>query len=290
MKKRHSILGALGAFVTKGVTLKKRLGNPQPRVVETRSGIINSIGLQNSGSEAFIHSELPQLVRITSKYQLPIIVNISASTIDEFGELSDYLSHTDINRYISGLEINVSCPNIKEGGAAFGSDPRIIERVVRKVKNHVPDWITVITKLSPNVTEISDCGKAAIQGGTDALSMINTLRAMAIDIYKKEPLLGNKTGGLSGPAIKPIGVYMVYQCYRNIPECTNKKVKIIGIGGIANWRDALEYILAGASAIGIGTEWFVNNDVFTQVRDGINQYLRNNKLSFAEIVGMAHRE
>jgi dihydroorotate dehydrogenase (NAD+) catalytic subunit len=286
LKGSNRILKSLGAFVTKGVTLKKRLGNLEPRVVETRSGIINSIGLQNSGAEVFINNELPHL----GNYQIPIIVNISASTIDEFGELAKYLSYADSNRYISGLEINVSCPNIKEGGAAFGSNPKIINRVVRTVKDNVPNWITIITKLSPNVTSISDCGKAAIDGGTDALSMINTLRAMAIDIEHKRPLLGNKTGGLSGPAIKPIGVYMVYECFRDIIECKEKKIKIIGIGGISNWRDALEYILAGASAIGIGTEWFINNQVFTQVENGIKQYLSTHGESLEMIVGKANEK
>jgi dihydroorotate dehydrogenase (NAD+) catalytic subunit len=185
----------------------------------------------------------------------------------------------DINKHISGLEINVSCPNIKKGGDAFGSNPRIIRELVQKVKDNSPSWITIITKLSPNVTDISECGKAAIDGGTDALSMINTLRAMAIDIDNKRPFLGNETGGLSGPAIRPIGVYMVYDCFRKIRECKEGKIKIIGIGGISNWQDAIEYILAGASAVGIGTGWFVNNLLFNRVKMGIINYLKKQKKS-----------
>jgi len=275
LKNSKGIISALGAFVTKGVTYKPRHGNSAPRVIETRSGIINSIGLQNSGAESFLKNELPNLV----KYQIPLIINISADTIEEFGELAKYLSLMDINKHISGLEINVSCPNIKKGGDAFGSNPRIIRELVQKVKDNSPSWMTIITKLSPNVTDISECGKAAIDGGTDALSMINTLRAMAIDIDNKRPFLGNETGGLSGPAIRPIGVYMVYDCFRKIRECKEGKIKIIGIGGISNWQDAIEYILAGASAVGIGTGWFVNNSLFNRVKMGIINYLKKQKKS-----------
>lgn len=268
-KDKENILKALGAFVTKGVTLEERLGNPGLRVVEIRSGIINSIGLQNTGVDSFVKNELPNLVR----YKTPIIVNISAGSVVEFGKLANYILERDSNKQISGLEINVSCPNIKKGGVAFGTNPKLISKVVESVKRNTPKWVTIITKLSPNVTDITECARAAIAGGTDAISMINTLKATAIDIETRKPLLGNKTGGLSGPAIKPIGVYMVYECFRQIDECRSKRIPIIGIGGISNWRDALEYILAGATAVGIGTAWFVNKKVFQEIRDGIKRYL-----------------
>lgn len=284
-KDRKATLGALGAFVTKGVTLEPRPGNPEPRVVETRSGIINSIGLQNSGAKAFLLDELPELVR----YHVPIIVNISATTVNEFGLLTDYISKFDINNQISGLEINVSCPNIKEGGAAFGSNPKLIKKIVDIVKRNCAPCITVITKLSPNVTDITECARAAIDGGTNAISLINTLKAMAIDVEKRHPILGNKIGGLSGPAIRPIGVFMVYECFRKISECRSKNIPIIGIGGISNSRDAIEYILAGATAVGIGTEWFINKDIFVEVRDGIIRYLKTGE-TISEIVGKANVE
>ena len=289
LKKYRNIIDALGAFVTKGVTLKARQGNREPRVVETRSGIINSIGLQNSGAESFMKNELRNLIG----YQIPIIVNISANTIDEFGELAAYISQEDTNNQISGLEINVSCPNIEKGGVAFGSNPAIIKQLVRKVRDNTPSWISIVTKLSPNVTDISECGKAAIDGGTNALSMINTLRAMAIDIDGKKPFLGNETGGLSGPAIRPVGVYMVYDCFRKIPECREKKIKILGIGGISNWQDAIEYFLGWRYAVGIGTEWFVNNLIFNQVKIGIRGYLEKQpnreERTIEGIVGKANK-
>jgi dihydroorotate dehydrogenase (NAD+) catalytic subunit len=284
-KDSKDTLSSLGAFVTKGVTLEYRSGNPEPRVVETRSGIINSIGLQNSGAKSFLLNELPELVR----YHVPIIVNISARDINEFGLLTEYITRFDTNNQISGLEVNVSCPNIKEGGAAFGSNPRLIKKVVETVRKNCPPRITVITKLSPNVTDITECAQAAIEGGTDAISLINTLKAMAIDIEKRQPILGNKIGGLSGPAIRPIGVYMVYECYRKIGDCRSKRIPIIGIGGISNSRDAFEYILAGATAVGIGTEWFVNKGIFRQVREGITRYLRPGE-TIGQAVGKANIE
>ena len=284
LNNNKDILDALGAFVTKGVTLNPRDGNPVPRVIETRSGIINSIGLQNNGARSFLINELPKL----TAFNLPIIVNISAPTVEEFGVLAELLATKDENRQIVGLEINVSCPNIKEGGVAFGTKPKLIYEVVKKVRRVVPNWISVITKLSPNVTDIVECGTAAVEGGSDALSMINTLKAMAIDIETKKPILGNKYGGLSGPAIRPIGVYMVYECFSKIPACRSKSVPIIGIGGIANDRDAIEYILAGASAIGIGTEWFVNNLIFNDVRSGIKMYLKEHNVQLTDLVGAAH--
>jgi dihydroorotate dehydrogenase (NAD+) catalytic subunit len=277
------ILNSIGAFTTKSVTLKPRRGNPEPRIVETRSGIINSIGLQNKGAVVFLKEELPRLIR----YKLPIIVNISAASIEEFGELTDYLLSHDENSLINGIEINVSCPNVKEGGVAFGTNPRAVEQIVKNVRKYTGDFCTVITKLTPNITDIKLPAKAAIHAGTHALSMINTLKAMTIDINTRKPFLGNEVGGLSGPAIRPVGIYMVYECFK-IAECKKGEILIIGMGGITNCQDALEYIMAGASAIGIGTQWFVNPDVFQETYQGLKNYLDKNKLKLKDIIGIAH--
>jgi len=286
LENRSQILESLGAFVTKGVSINKSLGNAEPRIVEVRSGILNSIGLQNKGVRKFFEEDVPEL----RKYKIPIIVNISAATIDEFGELAEIIKDTDSTNAISGLEINVSCPNIKKGGAAFGSDPLLVEQVVKKIKSKVQDSFCIITKLSPNVTDITQIAKAAINGGTDALSMINTLKGMAIDINNMKPILGNQTGGLSGPCIKPIGLYMVYQCFRNIPECKRKEIPIIGIGGISNFNDVMEYILAGATAVGIGTQWFVNNKIFEEIHNDLVKYLTGKNQSISNLIGNANNE
>jgi dihydroorotate dehydrogenase (NAD+) catalytic subunit len=280
----RAILDSLGAFVTKGITLKPRKGNPEVRVIETRTGLLNSIGLQNSGARIFIRKELPGVL----EYRLPVIVNISADTVEEFGDLAAYLIDNDVNSIISGIEINVSCPNLGEHGAMFGTNPKTVERVVKTVRKKIRDNVMVITKLTPNVTDITEPAKAAIGGGTDVLSMINTIRGMAIDIESRKPFLGNKVGGLSGPAIKPVGVYMVYECFHKIPECKNKSIPIIGIGGISNWRDALEYIMAGATAVGIGTAWFVNPHIFEEIAKGLGVYLSKENTTIEKLVGSSH--
>ena len=284
LQNREKVLESLGAFVTKGVSINKSLGNPDPRIVEVRSGILNSIGLQNKGVAKFFEEDVPEL----QKYKIPIIVNISAATISEFGELAAIIKTKDKNNVISGLEINVSCPNIKKGGAAFGSDPVLVEQIVKEIKTRVKDSLCIITKLSPNVTDITQIAKAAIIGGTDALSMINTLKGMAIDINTMKPMLGNQTGGLSGPCIKPVGLYMVYECFRSIPECKRKEIPIIGIGGISNFNDAMEYFLAGATAVGIGTQWFLNNRIFEEIHQELAEYLDNKKETLSNLIGKAH--
>jgi len=284
LQNRKKILESLGAFVTKGVSINKSLGNKEPRIVEVRSGILNSIGLQNKGVRKFFKEDVPEL----RKYKIPIIVNISASTISEFGELADIIKIRDENNAISGLEINVSCPNIKKGGAAFGADPQLVEQVVKEIKSKVQDSFCIITKLSPNVTDITQIAKAAINGGTDALSMINTLKGMAIDINNMKPILGNQTGGLSGPCIKPVGLYMVYECFRKIPECKRKEIPIIGIGGVSNFNDAMEYILAGATAVGIGTQWFINNTIFEEIYKELTEYLSKNNQTAYNLIGKAN--
>ena len=228
--------------------------------------------------------ELPKLLA----YKLPIIVNISASSVEEFGKLSAFLMKHDASEVIAGIEINVSCPNICAGGVAFGVDPKTVEKVVQAVRKPLRKGVLVITKMTPNVTDISEPAKGAIAGGTDALSMINTLRGMAINIHNGKYYLGNKTGGLSGPAIKPVGVFMVYECYRSIPECRSGKVPIIGIGGVSTWEDALEYIMAGATAVAVGTAWFVNVGIFADIKRGLVEYCEEKKTTIAKKVGWIH--
>jgi len=277
-----AIAKTLGAFVTKGVTLAPRQGNPEPRIIETRAGILNSIGLQNKGVDRFLSEDLPKL----REYGVPIIVNISANTIVEYGALAArILGGADD---VAGLEINVSCPNIKHGGVSFGIDPVAIEQIVRAVKNVGGD-VTVITKLTPNITDITVAARAAIAGGTDALSMINTLRGVAMDIRAQKPYFANVSAGLSGPAIKPVGLCMVWDCFAKIPECRSCKVPIIGIGGISTWQDAVEYLLAGASAVQVGTAWFVYPDVFLDIKRGLIRYLGDNKTTVQKLIGKAHR-
>lgn len=284
LENSKQILASLGAFVTKGVTLEPKEGNVEFRIAETRTGILNSIGLQNEGVKFFIQKEVHHLLN----FELPVFVNISADSVEGFGKLAAYLSDNDLAQIISGLEINVSCPNIKKGGAAFGTDPKLVEQIVKTVKKRIDPRMLVITKLTPNVTDITIPARAAIQGGTDALSMINTVRGMAIDIDTRKPLLGNIVGGLSGPAIKPVGLFMVYDCFRNIPECRSGQIPIIGIGGISRWQDVVEYILAGATAVGIGTSWFVNPDVFREVHKGLKSYLTRKNYTISELIGKAH--
>lgn len=276
---------ALGAFVTKGVTLEPRRGNPEPRVIETRAGLLNSIGLQNKGADRFLREDLPKLWQ----YELPVIVNISANSVEDYAKLAAHLLANDGGQ-ITGLEINVSCPNIKEGGVAFGVDPKVVERVVRGVKAAVPRGrdVLIVTKLTPNITDITVPAKAAIAAGTDALSMINTVRGVAINIHTQEPYFANVSAGLSGPAIKPIGLCMVWDCFAKIPECRSRKVPIIGIGGISTWQDTVEYLLAGAAAVQVGTAWFMYPDVFVEMQKGLRKYLDRQKMSVTELVGKAH--
>jgi len=285
LAQRKAIIDALGAFVTKGVTLAPRKGNPEPRIIETRAGLLNSIGLQNKGADRFLKEDLPKL----RKYDRPVIVNISANTVEEYGELAGWLLNGDAGQ-IAGVEINVSCPNIKEGGVSFGIDPCAIEKIVKAVRAAIPKGrqVYVITKLTPNITDITAPAKAAIAGGTDALSMINTLRGVAIDIRAKKPYFANVSAGLSGPAVKPIGLCMVWDCFAKIPECRSQKVPILGIGGISTWQDAVEYLLAGAAAVQVGTAWFVYPDVFIEMKKGLVKYLTREKLTVRDLIGKAH--
>ncbi len=268
-------LNRLGAIVVKGITLKPRPGNPTPRLVETPAGILNSIGLQNPGLENFIEESLPYL----SGFDLPVIVNIAGDTVEDYARLAAVL---DRAAGVAGLEVNISCPNVKKGGMQFGSDPAMAAEVTRAVKAHTDK--TVIVKLSPNVTSIVAVAEKVAAAGADALSMINTLLGMAIDVKTRRPVLGNVMGGLSGPAVRPVAVRAVWQVYREV------KLPIIGMGGIMTPEDALEFILAGATAVAVGTANFVNPRATMDIIDGIENYMAANGVqNICELVGAAHR-
>ena len=251
-------LNRLGAVVTKGVANIPWPGNPTPRIAEVYGGMLNAIGLQNPGIDVFVSRDIPFL----KKYDTKIIVNVCGKSTEDYCEVVERLADQPVDM----LEINISCPNVKEGGIAFGQDPKAVEAITREVKKHAKQ--PVIMKLSPNVTDITVMAKAAEAGGADALSMINTLTGMKIDVNKRAFAIANKTGGLSGPAVHPIAVRMVYQ----VANAVN--LPIIGMGGIRNTEDALELILAGATAVSVGTANFVNPMVTMEIVDGIEQYMQ----------------
>ena len=265
-------LEKVGAITVKGTTLAPRAGNKGQRVVETPSGMLNCVGLENPGSEYFLKETLPKL----HKYKVPIIVNIDASSPEEYGELAAKL---DV-KGVDAVEINVSCPNIKDGGLVFGTNAKSMAQVVKEVKENTSK--VVITKLSPNVTSITEMAKAAEDAGTDALSLINTLIGMKIDIHRQRPVLGNVTGGLSGPCIRPVAVRMCYEVAQAV------KVPIIGMGGIMCAEDAIEFFLAGASAIAVGTANFVNPAIAETISLGILEYMdRYNIKKIQDLIGLA---
>jgi len=266
-------LNKIGAVVVKGTTLKPRPGNKGRRIAETPAGMLNSIGLENPGVEAFLDTILPKL----AQYDVPIIVNISGNTVEEYGELAALLTVPGI----AGLELNISCPNVKEGGLAFGTQCHSAAAVVTMAKHNTN--LPVIVKLSPNVTDIVAMAQAVEAAGADAISLINTLLGMAIDIHKWKPVLGNVMGGLSGPAVKPVAVRMVWQVAQAVT------VPIIGMGGIVTGEDAIEFMLAGASAVAVGTGNFVDPKATQSVADGIKNYLEKRGLSHVnELVGKVH--
>lgn len=252
----------IGAIVTKGVTPLPRSGNPGVRIAETPSGMLNCIGLENPGVEVFINEILPEI----KKYDTAVIVNISAGTVEEYAKMA-YLLDID---GVDALEVNISCPNVKEGGIVFGTDPKAAAAVTHAVKTHTSK--TVIVKLSPNVTDIVAMAKAVEEAGADAISMINTLTGMVIDINTRKPLLGNITGGLSGPAVKPIAVRMVWQVAKAV------NIPIIGMGGITCAEDAIEFMLAGASAVAVGAYNFVEPAALKTIADGIAEYMQKNNI------------
>ena len=269
----------VGAIVLKGTTLKPRLGNPPPRIAETPAGILNSIGLQNPGVDAVVSDILPRLVR--SGLTTPLIANIAGDTIDEYAELARRFNNAP---GIAAIEVNISCPNVRHGGLAFGAEPQAAADVIRAVRAATKR--PVIAKLTPNTARIADVAAACIDAGSDALSLINTLVGMVIDLKARQPLLGNKTGGLSGPAIRPVAVAKVYEVF----DAVGHRVPLIGMGGISNADDAYEFILAGAAAVGIGTALFYNHRAPREIIAGLADHLREAGFRrVADAVGAAHK-
>lgn len=258
-------LNALGAISVKGLTLESRQGNDSPRVAETPMGMLNSVGLQNPGVESFIREDLPWL----RKFDTKIIANINGNTIDEYCAIAQRLSETDVD----SLELNISCPNVKAGGMAFGTDPAMVYEVVHAVRKSTGKHLMV--KLSPNVRDIRETARAAEAGGADCLSMINTLTGMVIDTETRKPVLARGIGGMSGPAVRPVAVRMVYETYGAV------KIPILGMGGLVNSRDAVEMMLAGATAVALGTILFSNPQAPLEVLSGLESYLERHGLSAA---------
>lgn len=268
-------LHRLGAITVKGITPEPRKGNPGQRLIETPAGLINSVGLMNPGVEAFLTDDLPWLLQ----QNVPLIVNINGKTAEEYGELAARLSEV---KGIAALEVNISCPNVKEGGMAFGTRPETAAAAVKAARRNTK--LPLIVKLSPNVTDIALMAKAVAEEGADAISLINTLLAMVIDLKKRKPVLANTFGGLSGPAIRPIALRMVYQVYEAV------SLPIIGMGGIMTAEDALSFIMAGASAIALGTANFVEPDSIGKVAAGLEEWCRRENIgAIREIIGCAHR-
>ncbi len=269
-------LGRLGGIFVKAVTGKNRDGNAYPRMAETPSGMLNSVGLQNKGVDHFCHEIYPRI----KGFDTQIIVNVSGSTIEEYVQVAERINELD---KVAAIELNISCPNVKLGGMAFGTVPAMATEVtaeVRKVYKKV-----LMVKLSPNVTSITDLAKAAVDGGADVITLINTLLGMAIDAERRRPILSTITGGLSGPAIKPVALRMVWQVHKAV------NVPIIGLGGIMNATDAIEFILAGASAIQVGTANFIDPTVSVKIVDGIEAYLERHRIkAVTELVGALRTE
>lgn len=264
-------LNNLGAIVVKGLSLKPKPGNPPPRIVETSSGMLNAIGLQNIGVESFIHDKLPFLRKINT----PVIVNFFGDSIPEYVEAAEKLSSV---KGIHALEMNISCPNKQSGWSIFGTDPKVTDKVVSEVRKATT--LPLIVKLSPNVTDIALMAKVAEGAGADMISVINTLTGMAIDIRKRKPKLANIIGGLSGPAIKPVAVRMVWQCYNAV------KIPIIGMGGIITAEDAIEFIIAGASAVAVGTANFIDPAITEKIVEGIKEYMEAENINrISDLIG-----
>lgn len=264
-------LNRLGAIVTKGVANVPWEGNPTPRVTETPSGMMNAIGLQNPGIDVFVERDL----KFLENYDTNVIVNVCGRSIEDYVEVVERLGD---EKKVSMLEINVSCPNVKHGGIAFGTDPHALEEITKAVKAKAKQ--PVIMKLSPNVTSIPDMAKAAEAAGADAISLINTLTAMKIDIYRKKFVLANKTGGLSGPAIRPVAVRMVYEASHAV------KIPVIGMGGIATAEDAIEFLMAGATAVAVGMYNFHRSSAMIDCIDGIEKFMKETGIQdIKEIIG-----
>ena len=266
-------LNKLGAVTTKGVANVPWTGNPTPRVAEVYGGMLNAVGLQNPGIDLFCERDIPFLKNFDTK----IVVNVCGHSTEEYVAVVERLADEPIDM----MEINISCPNVKEGGIAFGQDPKAVEAITKEMKKYAKQ--PVIMKLSPNVTDITEMAKAAEAGGADALSLINTITGMKIDIHRQKFVLANKTGGMSGPAIHPVAVRMVYQTYQAV------NIPIIGMGGIMNANDAIEMILAGATAVSVGTANFTDPRAAEKVVDGIEQYMKQyNVADIKDLVGAVH--
>lgn len=264
-------LNRLGAIVVKGLSILPKEGNPPPRIVETPSGMLNAIGLQNIGIENFIREKLPFL----KKFNTPVIVNFFGDSIDEYAKSAERLSAAG---GVHGLEMNISCPNKEAGWCIFGTDPKVTSEVVKSVRKSTN--LTLIVKLSPNVTDIALMAKVAEDAGADAVSLINTITGMAIDIRTRRPKLANVTGGLSGPAVRPVALRMVWEVYKAV------KIPVIGMGGIMNADDAIEFLLAGAKAVAVGTANFINPKATVGIIDGIGGFMRENEISdINELIG-----
>ncbi len=264
-------LNRLGGIVAKGLSLEPSRGNPPPRIVETPCGMLNAIGLENVGIEAFVREKLPFLKTLST----PIFLNIYGKTIEEYAELAKRVDEID---GIAGIEVNISCPNVKAGGCLFGQDPKIVHLLVKTVRKRTK--YPLMIKLSPNVSDITVIARSAEEGGADALSLINTITGMAVDINTRRPVLANVTGGLSGPAIKPIALRMVWQAVNSV------KIPVVGIGGIMSARDALEFLIVGARAIQVGTANFVNPRAAVDIVEGIEAYLIEKNLSkITDVIG-----
>ena len=267
-------LNKLGAMTLKGITLNPKKGNLPSRIIETSSGMLNAIGLQNVGVDILIKEKLPQL----QKYNTPVIINISGDTIDDYIKIARKLNEVSENIKIGGLEINISCPNVKRGGMLWGTDAKLTYKVVNQIRKI--SKLPLIAKLSPNVTDIKEIALSAEEAGADAISLINTLAGMVIDIDSLHPKLANIHGGLSGPAIKPVALWMVWQVYQSV------KIPIIGIGGIMRAEDAIEFIIAGAKAIQVGTANLVNPQASIEIIEGIQKYLIDKKINnINELIG-----
>lgn len=266
----------LGGFITKSITALPRKGNPAPRIVETNSGMLNAIGLANIGLERFISEKIP----ILEQFDTAVFVNVAGQTIEDYISVIERLAE---QKAISGFELNISCPNVKQGGIAFGTNPELIDKITTAAKKAARNK-PLMVKLTPTVTDICETALAAVNAGADAISLVNTFTAMVIDIDTKRPILANRTGGLSGPAIKPMAVYMVNRVYDQVGKPNG--IPIMGLGGIKNAADAIEFIIAGATTVAVGTATFANPQAAIQIADGIGKYCKKkNVTDIAELVG-----
>lgn len=269
-------LRRLGGLITKSITAKPRKGNATPRIVETDSGMLNAIGLANIGLERFAEEKLPVL----REMGIPVFVNVAGETIDEYVTVTERLAGEGA---IAGFELNISCPNVEQGGITFGTDAGVVKEITEAVKGACGGKMLMV-KLTPNVTDISVTARAAVEAGADALSLVNTFTAMVVDIEERRCVLANRTGGLSGPAIRPIAVYMVNRVYREVAK--DAGVPVMGLGGIMTASDAIEFIIAGASAVGVGTASFIEPDCGVRIVEGIEKYcLRHEISNIKDLIG-----